>query len=114
MYNEEKKYSVDPLLQFMRNRKKDVLFVVIGILLSVLLEWDIVEIAIFVVFIWSIIGPIPSRYLVWPALFFLSFTPVLLTLGRKEQAEEYAIYAYYFLVMAVIRGIIEVRRGEED
>jgi hypothetical protein len=114
MHNEEKKYSVDPLFQFMRNRKKDILFVVIGFFLGVLFEWNIVEIAIFAVFIWSIIGPIASRYLAWPALFFLSFTPILLAVGRKVQAEEYAIYAYYFLVMAVIRGIIEVREENND
>ncbi|MEK9151252.1 MAG: hypothetical protein AAB547_01330 [Patescibacteria group bacterium] len=101
----------------MRNRKKDILFVVAGFFLGVLFEWNIVEIAIFSVLIWSIIGPIRSRYLAWPALFFLSFTPILLAVGRKAQAEEFAIYAYYFLVMAVIRGIIEVRgekEGEND
>jgi hypothetical protein len=27
----------------------------------------------------------------------------------EDQAEIYAVYAYYFLVMAVIRGIVEIR-----
>lgn len=97
---------------FIRERKLDAGFLLAGILLGVFFNWSIVEIAIFLVFIWSIIGPVPSRYLAWPALFFLSFTPILLMFGRNEQAETYAIYAYYFLVMAVIRGIIEVRKGE--
>jgi hypothetical protein len=98
---------------FVRERKLDAGFLLAGILLGVFFNWNIVEIAIFLVFIWSIIGPIQSRYLAWPALFFLSFTPVLLAIGREEQAETYAIYAYYFLVMAVIRGIIEIRKGED-
>jgi len=114
MHNEEKKYSVDPLFQFIRNRKKDLLFIVMGFFLGILFEWNIVEIAIFLVFIWSIIGPIQSRYLALPALFFLSFTPILLVVGRKAQAEEFAIYAYYFLVMAVIRAVIEVRSEKND
>jgi len=43
-----------------------------------------------------------------PALFFLAFTPILLAMGRNAQAEEFSIYAYYFLVMAVVRGVVEV------
>jgi hypothetical protein len=105
---------METIENFIKRRKLDALFLLAGILLGVFFNWNIVEIAIFLVFIWSIIGPIQSRYLAWPALFFLSFTPVLLAIGRKEQAEIYAIYAYYFLVMAVIRGIIEARSGEND
>lgn len=92
----------------------DVGFLFVGIALGVFLDWNIVEIAIFAVFLWSILGPIPSRYLAWPALFFLSFTPILLVAGREERAEEFAVYAYYFLAMAVIRGIIEIRHEEGE
>ncbi len=113
MHNEEKKSNfTDPVFRAIVRRKKDVAFVLVGILLGVLFEWTMVEIAIFSIFIWSILGPISSRYLAWPALFFLAFTPVLQVVGRKEQAEEFAIYAYYFLVMIVIRGIIEIRQEE--
>lgn len=110
-YNKEKADSIEA---FMKSRKLDMGFLLAGTLLGVFFGWNIVEIAIFLVFIWSIIGPIASRHLAWPALFFLAFTPILLTLGRKVQAEEFAIYAYYFLVMAVIRGIIEVRSESND
>lgn len=101
--------KVNLIETFVKGRKLDMGFLLVGILLGVFFGWNMVEVAIFVIFIWSIIGPIQSRHLAWPALFFLSFTPILLILGRKVQAEEFAIYAYYFLVMAVIRGIIEVR-----
>jgi len=100
----------DSIENFVKERKLDFGFLVVGVLVGMFFNWNIVEIAIFLFFIWSIIGPIASRYIVWPALFFLSFTPILLFMGRKEQAEEYAIYAYYFMVMAVIRGIIEIRQ----
>lgn len=99
--------------EFVMRRKADVGFVFAGIIFGTLLDWDMVEIVIFSVFIWSVVGPIASRYLAIPALFFLSFTPILLLLDREERAEEFAIYAYYFLVMAVIRGVIEVRAEEK-
>lgn len=94
---------------FAKKRKTDVALLLVGMLLGVFLDWTMIEIAIFMLFIWSIVGPIQSRFLAVPALFFLSFTPILLLLGREARAEEFAVYAYYFLVMAVIRGIVEVR-----
>lgn len=95
-------------------RKIDLIIIGVGILLGIFFDWSMMEIIIFSIFIWAIIGPIPSRLLVGPALFFLVFTPVLLMSKREERAEEFAIYAYYFLVMAVITGVIEARKEEEN
>jgi hypothetical protein len=92
-----------------KSRRADALILFAGVILGVLLRWTVIEIAIFSVFIWSVIGPVQSRFLAIPSLFFLSFTPILLLLEREAQAEEFAVYAYYFLVMAVIRGIVEAR-----
>ena len=100
--------------EFIIHRKVDVGILLVGIIFGTLLNWNVIEIVFFAVFIWSIVGPIASRWLAAPALFFLSFTPVLLLLDRETRAEEFAVYAYYFLVMAVIRGIIEVRSGTEE
>ena len=113
MEQSEKKFDIK---EFVSCRKVDVGFVVAGIIFGTLLNWDVIEIIFFAVFIWSIVGPIVSRYLAIPALFFLAFTPILLALGREVRAEEFAIYAYYFLVMAVICGILEVRaeKSEEE
>lgn len=105
----KKEFSIDYLIS---HRKVDMGILFAGVLLGVFFGWNVVEIVIFLIFIWALIWPIASRYLVWPALFFLSFTPVLLSLDRKEQAEEYAIYAYYFFVMIVIRSIVEAWQGE--
>ena len=99
---------------FILRRKYDVACMVAGAFLGIWFDWTTVEILIFLVFLWSILGPITSRFLAIPALFFLVTVPVLLTLKRDDRAEEFAIYAYYFLVMAVIRAIIEVRKEEKE
>ena len=111
MEQSEKQFDIR---EFAARRKVDVGLVVAGIIFGTLLDWDVIEIIFFAVFIWSIVGPIASRYLALPALFFLAFTPILLALDREARAEEFAVYAYYFLVMAVIRGIIEVRSKKND
>lgn len=95
------------VIDFIRHRKADVGLLFAGVLLGVLFDWNIVEITIFSVFIWSILGPISTRTLAAAALFFLSVVPFLLVLDREDQAEQYAIYAYYFLVMTVIRAVID-------
>jgi len=91
-----------------RTRRTDVYILLFGAAFGALFDWDIVEIGIFLLFLWSIIGPLSSRSLAAPALVFLSATPLLLAFGREEQAEAFAVYAYYFLVMAVIRAMVEL------
>lgn len=95
--------------RFFRERRTDALFLAAGILLGVWLGWDIIELAVFAVLVWAILGPISVRILAAVALFFLSVTPFLLVLDRADQAEQYAVYAYYFLVIAVVRGILDLR-----
>ncbi len=94
---------------FASHRKADVGLVLVGIIFGTFLDWGVLEIIFFAVFIWSFLGPIAARLLALPAFFFLFFSPALLIMGRADRAEEFAIYAYYFLAMAVIRGIIEIR-----
>lgn len=96
------------------HRRVDAVILIAGVLLGAYFDWNIVEIFIFLVFLGSILGPIPSRLLAVPALFFLAATPILIWLAREEQAETFAVYAYYFLAMAVIRGIVELRNGRDE
>lgn len=102
------------LKEFFKYRKLDIVMLIAGAILGVIFGWSVLEIIIFLVFLWSFLGPISSRILIFPAIFFLAFTPFLLILKFNERAEEFSVYAYYFLVMAVIRGIIEVRKEKKD
>lgn len=109
---EDKQAKIDELeiaKRFFRERKKDAFFLIASVFFGVFLEWNIVEIAIFTVLVWAILGPISVRILAAVALFFLSIVPFLLVFDREDQAEQYAVYAYYFLVIAVIRGIIDLK-----
>lgn len=105
----EEKFELKP---YLTRRNLHIAIVFVALALGIYLDWSIAEVFIFGVFIWSILEYIPSRFLAIPALFFLSATPFLLILERKDRAEEFAIYAYYFLVMAVIMGVREVRNEE--
>lgn len=97
---------------FVKNRKLDIGFILAGLFIGVFFGWNALEISFFLIFIWSIIGPIQSRYLAWLAIFFLSLTALLLVFGEKEWAEEFSIFVYYLLVMVVVRGIIEMKNDE--
>lgn len=90
-----------------------MLWLLMGLGVGLYFEWTAVEIVFFLLFLWSLLGPIASRYLALATLAFFSLVPVLLAFKRPERAEEFALYAYYFLVMAVVRAIIEVRSERE-
>ena len=97
---------------FIKKRKLDLLLLLLGTMLGVYFDWTIMEIAIFLIFIWSLVGPISSQILAGAALFFLIFVPFFRLLLRPERAEEFAIYAYFFLVMAVLQAVIEIRKEQ--
>lgn len=99
---------------FVKRRIWDIGVLIAGIVMGIYFQWNIIEILIFLIFVWSILGPIVSRYLAWPAILFLILTAATLFFGKKELAEEFSIYAYYFLVMTVIRGIIEARTEKNE
>lgn len=96
-----------------KTRKVDAFIFIAGICVGAFFEWDLVETFVFLVFLWSLLGGLSSRILAIPALAFLSATPILLIFNREDQAEQYAVYAYYFLVMAVIRAVFELREDEK-
>lgn len=110
---EKGKEKIDVWLFFLAHKLDASLFAA-SVLLGVLFDWDIMEVGIFTIFIAVILGYVSLRSIGIAAIFFLAFTPILLFLDRETRAEEFAVYAYYFLVMAVIRGIIEVRGEARD
>lgn len=95
-------------------RNIDITITVLAMLMGAYFGWKITEIVIFGIFIWIILNPISSRLIAIPALAFLAFTPFLLIFKKPELAEESAIYAYYFLIMATLMGIYEIRKEENN
>jgi len=98
--------------KYITQKKIDLAILLVAFLLGIYFDWTIVGTIIFVIFIAIILKPIPGRILAIPALFCLSLTPVLLILEKEVRAEEFAIYAYYFLVMAVIMEVYAIRKEE--
>ncbi len=83
-----------------------------GLGMGVYFRWGIMNTFIFCIFIGIILKPVSSRILVFPALFFLILAPFALIFKKDIIAENFAIYAYYFLIMATIMGIYEIRENE--
>ena len=82
--------------------------------MGIYFKWGVMNTLIFLIFIGIILRPVSSRILAFPALFFLILTPFCLILKNDVLAENLAIYAYYFLIMATIMGIYEVRQEDKE
>jgi len=82
--------------------------------MGIYFKWGIMNTLIFLIFIGIILRPVSSRILAVPALFFLILTPIALIAKQDVIAENLAIYAYYFLILATIMGIYEVRQDKNE
>jgi len=71
------------------------------------LDWIFINKVIIWYILVSALFLIDSRISFAIALFLLSFTPIYLLIWQNEIAESISIYAYYFLLIWVIIGIIE-------
>ncbi len=87
----------------------NVIVTVSVIAFGIYFQWAMVDIAMLLVLLWSFLAQIPSQKLAIVALTFLIVAPLLLAVDRETQAEQYAVYAYYFLVMATMRAITELQ-----
>ncbi|MFZ5981957.1 MAG: hypothetical protein ACOYS2_00040 [Patescibacteria group bacterium] len=95
-------------------RALNLLIFALALAMGIYFDWKVMEILIFLIFIGIILHPVSSRLLAIPALFFLVLTPIFLIFKKDPVAEQMAIYAYYFLIMAVIMGIYEVRKEKSS
>jgi hypothetical protein len=73
-------------------------------------DFSFIGTLILVYFCISLLWNLASRIAVSLALFFLVLTPISLVLKNNVLAETVAIYAYYFLIIAVIGEIIALKR----
>ena len=87
---------------------------IVALGMGIYFKWGVINTLIFLIFIGIILRPVSSRILAFPALLFLVLTPFALILKKDVLAENLAIYAYYFLIMATIMGIYEVRKEDKE
>lgn len=88
-----------------------VLWLAVTIFIGINYAFSFVEMLILAYFGLSLIWKLDSRIAASLALFFLVATPILLMLKNDALAETFAIYAYYFLVITVIRLVFEFKNS---
>ena len=100
------------------SRLKDprvILTIISIIFLAVVLIYfkvDLVSTIIAFYFLFSIIFSLKSRYSFYLGLFFLVLTALVQILGNEGVAENYAVYAFYFLVIGTITALIETVKNK--
>jgi len=92
--------------QYLTRKYFDYAIITLSLLLSFYLKWEMQSVIEFSFVIWLILKPIPSKLLSKIALCFLAFVPFLIV-HRADRAEQFAIFAYYFLVLTIIMVVIE-------
>ena len=93
--------------QYLTRKYFDYAIITLSLLLSFYLKWEMQSVIEFSFVIWLILKPIPSKLLSKIALCFLAFVPFFLIVHRADRAEQFAIFAYYFLVLTIIMVVIE-------
>jgi len=96
--------------QYLTKKYLDCALIVFSLLFGFYLQWDIQNIALFSYAIWIVLNPISSRILARVALYLLFFVPLLLIIKRNNQAEQFAVFAFYFLILTLIMAIIEFKK----
>lgn len=101
--------SVEMIKNFILSRKMlDAIFLAVSLSFGIYFQWTWTDAAAFIIFIWMILHPFPSKYPAGAALVLLILTPIFLAINYKDVAENLAVNAYYFLVMAVMMGVYEL------
>jgi len=75
---------------------------------------DLVNIIIAFYFLLSVLFSIESRYSFYLGLLFLILAAFLQTLGNEGIAENYAVYAFYFLVIGTTTALIETVKNRKN
>lgn len=116
-YGMESKFVVRSLIKVKEDIvNKKLCTISLVIILSLLLIW---KFSVEAIILWMIICTFlfygwDNRIITGTALVFLMSCPILLILEKENTAEEMAIYAYYFLVMAVVLRIVEYWKESKE
>lgn len=71
---------------------------------------DLISAVIAFYFLLSVLFSIKSQYSFYLGLLFLILAAFLQTLGNEGVAENYAVYAFYFLVIGTVTALVEVAK----
>jgi|SRR3972149_8240104 len=108
------KFKIELDSSYLKNPKL-ILKLIAIILLSLTLiyfEVDLVDIVIALYFLISVLFSIQSWYSFLDSLFFLVITAFLSILGNKTVAENYAVFAFYFLAIGTITAVVEAVKNK--
>lgn len=84
------------------------------LLLKYYFDTEVSYIVIAMYFMVSVLFSIESKFSFGIALFFLASVPIFLSLGYEASAENYAVFAYFFLVIGVILSLLEIRKEKKE
>jgi len=93
-------------------RHFDYVIIAFAAIFGFYFNWRTQNVLMFSFVIWAILNPISSRFFARVALCFLIFVPLLLVVHRSDQAEQLAIFAYYFLILTAITTIFEFKKKQ--
>ncbi len=95
------------------SRKLQTVLLIIALILMIIWKQDAEAIILWMLFLSFLLYEWENRIIAGLALFSLASCPFLLIYKKEDLAEIMAIYAYYFLVMAVVLQIVELKRHPE-
>ncbi|MFA6973566.1 MAG: hypothetical protein WC238_02375 [Parcubacteria group bacterium] len=92
----------------------EIIFLALAVAMAAYFQWELMNLAFFLVFLHLLIHPIPSRFPAGAAIAFLVLTALLLVFGMKDWAEKMAVLAYYSMILIVVMALYEKDARIED
>ncbi|HAI73865.1 MAG TPA: hypothetical protein DCS28_01295 [Candidatus Moranbacteria bacterium] len=91
----------------------EILIFAITLAMGFYFQWEIANFVFFILFIFLILHPIPSRFAAGSAIIFLLATAFLTVFKQNDLAETVAIWAYYLMIFTAMLSFGELRKEEE-
>jgi len=100
--------------QYLTKKYLDYSLTIFSLFLGYYLWWSLQDLVFFTFIIWMILSPVSSRFLAKIALCLLFFVPLFLIVRKNSQAEQFAILAYYFLILTIVVWAVELKKDQKS
>lgn len=110
---EKLKNKIYLLKPYLKKEYIDTIFLLIAITIGIYYQWSLLNLAFFVFVVWLLLNSLKVQSLAKIALFFLILVPISLFLSKDNYAEQFGLFAYYFLILTVIGAIIEIKASQD-